>query len=220
MRKRLLITLFLSPFFIFAQEIEERIEVMDSLVNETKRISIGIKIGVPNIAGLSLEGISPLLDNRIAPYFDYSSFNINPDDTEVELSYSEFGSNVYFGNQGNGVYAAIGFGTLSTDLKFKNVTLEKDGNSGTGQGFITQKLNTTNIKLGIKTEGRIYFRLEIGYGFGDIPEEIEVSGTFKYQDDNGQTITSTGTKIETFPTIPGVGTSGVLIGNFGFGVSF
>lgn len=219
MRKLLLTALFVFPLCVFAQEIEEGFETIDSLENKTKRISMGAKIGVPNIAGLSLEGITPLLNNRIAPYFDYSSFDINPDDTEVGLSYSEFGTNVYFGDQGNGVYAGVGFGTLSTDLKFKNITLENGGNSGTGHGTVTQKLNTTNIKLGIKTDGRIYFRLEIGYGFGDIPEEVEASGTFKYQNENGQTITSTGTRIEVFPTIPGVGTSGVLIGNFGFGIS-
>ena len=220
MKKLLLHILIIFPLCVFAQEMEENIESIDSLESKTKRISLGVKIGVPNIAGLSIEGVTPLLDNRIAPFFDYSSFNINPDETEVGLSYSEFGSNVYFGNKGKGVYAGIGFGSLSTDLIFNNITLDDgNGNSGTGTGKISQKLSTTNLKLGIKTGGRIYFRLEVGYGFGDVPENVEVNGTFTFQQ-NGRPITAQGTQTEEFPTIPGVGTSGILIGNFGFGVSF
>ena len=220
MKKFFLAILIISTSSIFAQELEQPAEVIDSLEGKTKRVSVGVKFGIPNIAGLSLEGVTPLLDNRIAPFFDYSSFNINPDETEVGLSYSEFGSNVYFGNQGKGVYAGIGFGSLSTDLTFNNITLDDgNGNSGTGNGKISQTLSTTNIKLGLKTGGRIYFRLELGYGIGDVPENVEVSGTFTFQQ-NGQTITSQGTQTEEFPTIPGVGSGGILIGNFGFGVSF
>lgn len=213
----------MSAALVSAQEtIEESVEVVDTLDNKVKRISLGVKIGVPNIAGLSLEGVTPLLDNRIAPYFDYSSFNINPDDVEVGLSYSEFGVNVYLGNKGKGAYAGIGFGSLNTDLTFTDVTLSDDnGNSGSGEVSVSEKLSTTNVKLGIKTEGRIYFRLEVGYGFGTIPNDIELSGTFRYPDPNGNgVITGQGTNTEEFPTIPGVGTNGILIGNFGFGISF
>lgn len=223
MKKILFTVLVMSAALVSAQEtIEESVEVVDTLDSKVKRISLGVKIGVPNIAGLSLEGVTPLLDNRIAPYFDYSSFNINPDDVEVGLSYSEFGVNVYFGKQGKGAYAGIGFGALNTDLTFTNVTLSDDnGNSGNGIVSVKEKLNTTNVKLGIKTGGRIYFRLEVGYGFGTIPNDIELSGTFRYPDPNGNgQITGQGTETEEFPTIPGVGTNGILIGNFGFGISF
>ncbi|MEJ6557476.1 MAG: hypothetical protein QNL41_06270 [Flavobacteriaceae bacterium] len=220
--KNLFLSLFmLSSTIVFAQEIEQDIETIDSLeLPSIKRIAIGVKFGVPNIAGLSLEGVTPLLGNRIAPFFDYSSFNVNPDEVEVGLTYTEFGSNIYFGNKGKGVYAGIGFGSLDTDLVFTNIELTDDnGNSGNGTASISQSLNTTNIKLGIKTGGRFYFRLEVGYGIGDIPDTIDVTGDFTYTE-NGQTIKGSGTQTEEFPTIPGVGTSGVLIGNFGFGIAF
>lgn len=216
MKKTLLsIIILLATNIVAAQEIEQE-EAIDSLdTRSIKRISAGIKIGVPNIAGISLEGVTPLLDNRVAPYFDYSSFNVNPEDVEVGLTYSEFGTNIYFGNKGKGAYAGIGFGNLKTDLIFNDVSFEEDGETGTGKGSINTNVNTTNVKLGIKTGGRIYFRLEIGYGIGDIPVSVDVTGTFE---SNGQT--RTGTTTEDFPTIPGVGENGILVGNFGFGFSF
>ena len=220
MKKLLLTILMVFSAIGFAQEADQQEETLDSLAPGIKRFSVGLKIGVPNIAGLSLEGVTPLLDNRVAPFFDYSSFNVNPDEVEVGLSYTEFGTNIYFGNKGKGVYAGIGFGTLSTDLTFTDIVLsDNNENSGSGEATISPSINTTNIKLGIKTGGRFYFRLELGYGFGDIPDTIDVSGNFSYTE-NGQTITGNGTTTEEFPTIPGVGTSGVIVGNFGFGLSF
>ena len=74
--------------------------------------------------------------------------------------------------------------------------------------------------MGIKTGGRIFFRLELGYGIGTIPKTVELNGRFTYTDSDGNTQTDTGTETEDFPAIPGVSTNGVLVGNFGFGVSF
>ncbi|MGB2153661.1 MAG: hypothetical protein ACPHVX_06890 [Flavobacteriaceae bacterium] len=60
----------------------------------------------------------------------------------------------------------------------------------------------------------------MGYGIGSIPDTVEVKGTFTYEDTNGIIQTDTGTETEEFPPIPGVSSGGVLIGNFGFGISF
>tara|TARA_B100000767_G_C19778143_1_gene543986 strand:+ start:10287 stop:10976 length:690 start_codon:yes stop_codon:yes gene_type:complete len=229
MKQLILFTLCLFVTQIYGQELEtevfdesnEQIQNIDSLEsNKIKRVSLGIKLGIPNIAGVSLEGISPILGNRIAPFFDYSSFPVNTEETEIDLIYSEFGSNFYFGNQGNGVYFGIGFGALNTDIVFKDVTLKEDGNQGTGEGKNSYKVNTTNLKLGIKTGGKVYFRLELGYGIGSIPDTVKVKGTFTYEDSNGVTLTDSGTGTEEFPPIPGVTKGGVLVGNFGFGISF
>jgi len=43
-------------------------------------------------------------------------------------------------------------------------------NGGTGYGASKIALNTTNLKLGLKTGGRLYFIVEVGYGMGDIPQ--------------------------------------------------
>ncbi len=229
MKHLVLLTLCLFATRIYSQELEtevfdlpnEQIQNIDSLeVYKVKRLSLGIKLGIPNIAGISLEGITPILENRIAPFFDYSSFPVNTDETDIDLKYSEFGSNFYFGDQGKGVYFGIGFGALNTNIIFKDVTFEEDGNQGSGEGKISYKVNTTNLKLGIKTGGKVYFRLELGYGIGSIPDTVEVKGTFTYEDTNGITQTDTGTETEEFPPIPGVSSGGVLIGNFGFGISF
>lgn len=210
--KKLLLTMFMALATIgYAQEVEQQQEeTIDSLAPSVKRFSVGLKIGVPNIAGLSLEGVTPLLDNRVAPFVDFSSFDVKDAETEIGLSYSEFGANVYFNNKGKGAYAGIGFGNLSTDLTFYE---DLDGGSR-GKGTTGLDIKSTNLKFGIKTGGRFYFRFEIGYGFtSDVPDEITVTLT----EING---TETETESLDVPTIPGLGTNGLLIGNFGFGLSF
>ncbi|MCH1418017.1 MAG: hypothetical protein L7U68_05680 [Flavobacteriaceae bacterium] len=209
--KRLLLTIFIALGTIgFAQEVDQQEETIDSLAPSIKRFSVGLKIGVPNIAGLSLEGVTPLLDNRIAPFVDFSGFDVKDAETEIGLSYTEFGTNVYFGNRGKGAYAGISFGNLSTDLTF----YENLDGGGRGKGSIGLDIKSTNLKFGIKTGGRFYFRFEVGYGLtSDVPDDITVTLT---------EIGGNGTETDTFevPTIPGVGTNGILLGNFGFGLSF
>ena len=209
--KRLLLTIFIALGTIgFAQEVDQQDETIDSLAPSIKRFSVGLKIGVPNIAGLSLEGVTPLLDNRVAPFIDFSGFDVKDAETEIGLSYTEFGTNVYFGNKGKGAYAGIGFGNLSTDLTF----YENLEGGGRGKGTIGLDIKSTNLKFGIKTGGRFYFRFEVGYGLtSDVPDDITVTLT---------EIGGNGTETDTFevPTIPGVGTNGILLGNFGFGLSF
>ncbi len=210
MKKLLLLFTVVFATTLSAQDLELETESIDSLAPRVKRIAVGIKIGVPNIAGLSLEGVTPLLDNRIAPFIDFSGFNVQDGETEIGLNYTEFGTNIYFGNKGKGAYAGIGFGNLSTDLTF----FEDLDDGGRGKGNTSLDIKSTNLKFGIKTGGRIYFRFEVGYGItADVPEEIQV--TLKE-------IGGSQTDIESFdvPTIPGLGTNGLLVGNFGFGISF
>ena len=226
MKNILIISFTLLCLVSYGQELEEEVsneitatsfQEIDSLeVYKIKRVSIGIKLGIPIIAGFSAEAITPILGNRIAPYIDFSSFPVNTDETDLDLKYIEFGSNFYFGDNGQGFYVGVGFGTLNTDIVFKNIKFEENGNRGRGTG----RINTTNLKLGIKTGGRVYFRLEVGYGIGTIPKEITVNGRFSYEESNGVTQESNGTETEEFPSIPGVNDKGVLIGNFGFGISF
>ena len=202
----------LLSFGLYAQdmEAEQNQETIDSLAPKVKRLSVGVKIGVPNIAGLSVEAVTPLLDNRIAAFADFSGFNVSDQETEIGLNYSEFGLNVYLGKKGSGLYASVGAGNLSTDLTF----YENLDGGGRGKGTTGLDIKTTNLKLGIKTGGRIYFRFEVGYGVtSDIPENITVTL---------EEIGGSGRETESFevPTIPGVGTNGVLVGNFGFGFSF
>ena len=75
-------------------------------------------------------------------------------------------------------------------------------------------LNTTNLKFGIKSSGKIYFRFELGYGFGDIPSQI----TFTAIDDIDPSYSEQQT--EELPNIPGIAENGIIVANIGFGISF
>ena len=215
--KKLLLTIFIAfATTAFAQEIEpqevieQQEETIDTIEPNIKRFSVGLKIGVPNIAGVSLEGVTPLLDNRVALFADFSGFDLNDAETEIGLGYSEFGANIYFGSKGKGAYAGIGFGNLTADLTFYE---NLDGGTR-GKGTTDLDIKSTNLKLGIKTEGRFYFRFEVGYGFtSDVPDKFRVT----LKEGDREIIPDRDFKI---PTIPGLGTKGLLMGNFGFGLSF
>jgi hypothetical protein len=176
--------------------------------SSSKRISVGAKVGVPNILSLNGEVVLPILDNHFAPFIDYGAFDIEDGDTEVGLKYTEFGLNYYFGSKGKGFYIGAGIAELSTDVTFNDLVFD-DGTIGSGS--VGLDIGTTNLKLGLKTGGVLYFRIEAGYGLGSPPKTIEVIGTA-----NGVTETF----IEPIPEIPGVNESGLLIGNIGFGFSF
>jgi len=188
-------------------------EEIDTLKIEDKSrlISLGAKIGIPNLASLNGEIVLPILDNHFAPYIDYGAFNLDIEDTESDLNYAEYGINFYFSNKGKGLYAGAGIAQLDSEFTFNNLTFEEDGVSQIGSAKTNLDINTLNLKLGFKTGGSIYFRFEIGYGMGSIPDSIDFVAT-----SNGITESFS----EEVPAIPGLSSEGLLISNFGFGLSF
>ena len=58
----------------------------------------------------------------------------------------------------------------------------------------------------------------MGYGIGGIPNNLSLTGSFNYEKD-GTSYISNGSSTESFPTIPGIGSNGIIMGNFGFGIS-
>lgn len=219
----LLTLLLLSLVVINAQEMESNMvneEAASEIAVEQssipseyplKRLSIGLKTGIPNIASIGVQYTLPILKNHLAPYFDFSTYQYNKDQTEGNLSFLEFGAAYFFNEKGKGVYLGIGFSSLKIDADYNNISLD---NGGTGSGASKINLNTTNLKLGLKTGGRLYFRVEVGYGMGDIPQTV----TFKATDNNNPAFTQTKTK--NIPALPGVSENGMVIGNIGFGFSF
>ena len=152
-------------------------------------------------------------------YFDYSSFKLNPDETSIDLNYTDYGINIYINSKGNGLYASLGSGNLSSLILFEEIELtDENGNKGLGNAQIKENINTFNVKLGIKSNSKIFFRLEVGYGIGKIPNNLNLTGNFGYEKD-GMFYNSKGSSIESFPTVPGIGKKGIIIGNFGFGIS-
>ena len=65
--------------------------------------------------------------------------------------------------------------------------------------------------MGIKSGGTFYFRFELGFGIADIPDSVNFIATY-----DGITKSFS----EELPPIPGISTSGILIGNISFGFSF
>ena len=65
--------------------------------------------------------------------------------------------------------------------------------------------------MGLKSDGKFFFRFEVGYGLGNIPEDISFRSTY-----NGITELFT----EDIPEIPGLGQNGLLVSNIGLGFAF
>ena len=186
----------------------EKVEALDSI--KVKHINLGVKLGIPNLIGGSAEIVLPILGNRIAPYFDYSGFSIDTDEIGTSFSYLEYGANLYFNQKGNGFFLSLGQGKFNTELAFNALDF---GNLLVLPEPITTdfNFNTTNIKLGIKSGGTFYFKFELGFGLADIPDSVDFIATY-----GGITKSFS----EELPPIPGISTSGILIGNIGFGFSF
>lgn len=205
--------------YSFSQNLQKIDTIKIDTISNLKRFSFGIKMGIPNVIGLTTEAILPIFKNRVSPYFDYSSFKLNPDKTSIDLNYTDYGINIYINSKGNGLYASLGSGNLSSLILFEEIELtDENGNKGLGNAQIKENINTFNVKLGIKSNSKIFFRLEVGYGIGKIPNNLNLTGNFGYEKD-GIFYNSRGSSIESFPTVPGIGKKGIIIGNFGFGIS-
>ena len=209
MRKTLTLIVLLFCFQIKAQENNSNeIENSEEKI-PIKSISIGLKIGVPNMASGTFEYVLPVMDNHIAPYVNYGAYDIQIDQTLIDLSYSEFGAKYYFNNQGKGFYAGLGISSFASSLKYTDLSLS-GGFSGTGS--VDLNIDTTILKLGVKTGGTLYFSFELGYGLGSIPDSLTFIGTSS----NGYSESVT----EEIPSIPGIGSGGIVVGNIGLGISF
>ena len=206
MKKIFLILSLISTAYVSAQDIS----ITDS-ISKSKTISIGVKVGAPNILSLNGEFVLPILNNHIAPFIDYGSFSLDIENTQADLKYLEYGLNIYFGNKGKGLYVGAGSGKLTNEFTFNDLTFEDNGVSLKGSATTSLDINALNLKLGFKSGGLIYFRIEAGYGIGTIPDRLNFTAT-----SGGITETFS----EEIPAIPGIGSNGFAIGNIGLGVSF
>ena len=199
-----------KTFFLFTLLLIYSINLLaqedNTTIKSIKPLRLGVKIGIPNIITANVEYVTPLLNNRIAITADYMSLSKTIDETNINYDNFEIGTNIYFNKKGKGIYAGISYfsfdgeGTF-TEVEFNSNTIE----DGTG----TIKFNTVNLKLGAKLGRTFYFRIEVGYALGDIPEFILVTS-------NSSSLTS----LEEIPDIPGITESGLPLFNFGFGFSF
>ncbi len=70
------------------------------------------------------------------------------------------------------VFVGLGKGVLSADILFKNLLFINGDINTTGTATTLLDLNTTHVKLGIKTASTVYFRCEIGYGRRKVPDRL------------------------------------------------
>ena len=208
MRNLIAILILLFTINISAQNVEKD-SLNVELENSIKRFSLGLKIGTPNMIGGAIQYVLPFTNNHFAPYVNYSGYDIEIENTQINLNYSEFGAKYFFKNTGKGLYTAVGISSFSSSLAYTDVSL-----SGglTGDGSVDLNIDTTIVKLGLKTGGTLYFSFELGYGFGTIPDSL----TFNAVSSTGISESVT----EDIPNIPGIGSGGMIVGNIGFGISF
>ena len=178
--------------------------------SDVPRFRIGLKAGIPNIIGGNAEFVLPIVNNHVAPFLDYSTFSLEVDDVDTSFNFFEIGTNVYFNDQGKGLYATLSYGSFNLEGTYTDAqTVNGEFFEGEASGEID--ITTVNLKLGAKLGNKFYFRAEVGYGFGDIPDEVVITGTVNGQPEEGT---------EEIPDIPGIGDNGLLVVNVGFGFAF
>jgi len=206
MKKILFFCMLLFTSMTYSQEFKQEVIKVDDI----HRFRIGIKAGILNGIGLSVEYVTPLLNNRIAPYADFGYMPIST----FESTYFEIGSNIYFRNKGKGGYVSLGYGNL--DAEMSELELETDDGEDLEDGVAHEKISSFNVKLGGKYGNKLYFRIEAGYAFGSFPTEIPVTGNV---DGNQETVIFS---IDDFLDEVGLSLSGngYVLFNLGIGYSF
>ena len=179
--------------------------------NSLKRFSVGVKFGLPYMAVLGAQYTLPFFNNHFAPYFDYSQYSYEKNNEDAQFRFSEFGISYFFNQIGNGLYAGLSYSNLSYNVKFTNVILE---NGSKGYGSEKIDMRTTNLRIGLKTGGTFYFRIEMGYGLGDIPKKLSFKAIDNFDPKYSQIVT------KEIPKISGTSEREMLIGNIGVGISF
>ena len=179
--------------------------------NSLKRFSVGVKFGLPYMAVLGAQYTLPFFNNHFAPYFDYSQYSYEKNNEDAQFRFSEFGISYFFNQIGKGLYTGLSYSNLSYDVKFTNVILE---NGSKGYGSEKIDMRTTNLRIGLKTGGTFYFRIEMGYGLGDIPKKLSFKAIDNFDPKYSQIVT------KEIPKISGTLEREMLIGNIGVGISF
>ncbi|MEM6842068.1 MAG: hypothetical protein AAF944_22605 [Bacteroidota bacterium] len=180
-------------------------------------VRIGLKFGLPNIAGLNVEYVTPWLNGRLAPTADFIIIPINYEDEgstasaggsfEMRFSYLELGLNYYFTKPGRGFYGNISYGRLDF---FTDISGWEDPSQNPEERLekLDMTFNNLNLKIGARWGGTFYFRPEIGLAFMSAPNGV--SYTVIHPDGTIETVNNDSSGY--FGVMP-------LI-NLGFGIAF
>jgi len=181
-------------------------------IKAEKPLRIGIKLGLPNVAGLGVEYLTPLLNNRLSGAIDFSYIPLSPalDPTAVttaKFTHWSLGLNYYFFKPGSGLYGGISTG--NANLNFKSVMTEPTSGTTATASASANVGYPIMIKLGAKLGKGFYFRPEIGYAVANFPSAIRLDFVFPTMPSEN-----------TYENIDVSGISIPFVINIGFGVAF
>ena len=165
-------------------------------------VRIGLKFGIPQIAGINFEYVTPLLQKKLAADVDFSYIPLTLSKATIDYTNFAIGANYYFFKEGHGLYGGIAYDRMAINASenlINNEDQEVKGSANLG-------INIIDLKIGGKHGGLFYFRWELGYRLAlnkpifDIvassPDGTTVSKSIKFPISNG------------------------LMGDIGFGFSF
>ena len=176
---------------------------------QERPIRIGFKFGVPQIAGLNIEYVTPLLNKKLSFDADISYIPISAGSAKLSINNMGIYANYYFFNEGRGLYGGIGFDYLNLSAtQDMTVTAGSETVNASGKGSLG--ISMANLKIGGKHGGLFYFRWELGYALALGSADLEVSAS---------ATSSTGVAATKSEKVS-VPYSGGPIANIGFGFSF
>ncbi len=153
------------------------ISIFNSGVNylsaQDQPVRIGLKFGLPQIAGINFEYVSPLLSKRLAGDVDFSYIPLNLTDTKLTYTNFDIGANYYFFKEGRGLYGGIAYDRMGINATRNFI----NDNDQTVKGSADFGINMMNLKIGGKHGGLFYFRWELGYCLAFNKPVFEVTAT-------------------------------------------
>ncbi|MFA6571313.1 MAG: hypothetical protein WCT77_08755 [Bacteroidota bacterium] len=178
---------------------------------------IGLKIGLPNIAGGAFEFVTPFVENKLAvnASLSYIPFTGDNSDETWTFVFWDIGLNYYFFNKGKGLFAGLNYARLSVSFKEKNMNGYYTGPEGTqvlvtnGTGEVTLGADLVQFIVGYRfIWGYFTLEPEIGYQAGKMDNRADV------------VITYSGGKAREQKEVPGsLGLTGISLGIM-LGVAF
>lgn len=139
---------------------------LTSTLAQERPFRIGFKAGWPQIIGLNLEYVTPLLNKKLSADVDFARFSAG------SFSYTvlALGPNYYFMKEGRGLYGGLGLGYMNFSA---DESISQNGETANASASLS--ITSLNLKLGGKHGGLLYFRWELGYmmAFGDNSLKLE-----------------------------------------------
>jgi len=174
---------------------------------QDKPFRIGLKIGYPQLVGLNLEYVTPLLNKKLSADLDFSYFSFNTDPAPVKYTNFAIGADYYLIGEGRGIYLGLAYGRSSFSASEDVISTDPGTLGQVSTAKASVGINTFNLKIGGKHGGLFYFRWELGYRVG--PKNLDLVETATFP--GGYTQTNT----QSLP-ISGSGP----IADIGFGLAF